>query len=103
MLGLDRARPAVEAVHVDARPWPRAASKSQALRFKATGSLSIRTWQADDDADYQRRTERIVASEPVDQLATPAQTLGRFSIFREGRYARSTDFVPPSRRFPDRR
>lgn len=103
MLGLDRARPVVETVHVDANPWPRAASRRRTLRFESTGSLSIRTWQADDDRDYQRRTQRIVASEPVDRLATPAQTLGRFSIFREGRYARSTDFVPPSRRFPDRR
>ena len=63
----------------------------------ATHGRLDRDWQAQSDRDFQGRTEKIVASEPVSLLTRPAPLLGRFPIFKEGRHARTTDFIPPSR------
>lgn len=73
----------------------------QPLVFEETAALTTGDWQARTDREYQRRTEDLVASEPVHWVSQPAQQLGRFFVFREGRYASSTDFVPPSHTTPD--
>ncbi len=73
----------------------------QALVFEETAALTPGYWQSRTDREYQRRTEDLVASEPVHWVSQPAQQLGRFFVFREGRYASSTDFVPPSHITPD--
>ncbi len=70
------------------------------LIFSETAGLSTHAWQANTDREYQQRTEDLVASEPVDWISAPAQQLGRFFVFKEGRYAASTDFIPPSRLAP---
>jgi len=67
------------------------------ITLSATHGRLERDWQAHSDREFQRRTEEIVASEPISLLTRPAPLLGRFPIFKEGRYARTTDFIPPSR------
>lgn len=72
----------------------------QAVVFEETAALTTGDWRATTDREYQRRTEDLVASEPVHWVSQPAQQLGRFFVFKEGRYASSTDFVPPSHLAP---
>jgi hypothetical protein len=66
------------------------------LRFSYSSALLGDDWRAASDEIYQSRTERIVASEPVSTLSAGARVLGIFPVFKEGRYSRSTDFVPDS-------
>ncbi len=63
----------------------------------ATAGLLTEGWNARSDRDYQRRTERIVAGEPVHAFTSPARFLGRLTFFKEGRHARADNLVPPSR------
>lgn len=70
--------------------------REPSLSFIEQATVSMGDWQSQSDEEYQRRTESIVASEPVHWVSQPAQQLGRFFVFREGRYASSTDFIPPS-------
>ena len=77
---------------------PRKTARPPAIR--ATAGLLRESWRARSDAEYQRRAERIVASEPVAFLSEPAPAIGRFPIFKEGRYAQADDFIPPSRLQP---
>lgn len=77
-----------------------ATERSDRLIFSASHGVLHRDWQARSDRDYQRRTEAVVASEPVSLLTRPAPTLGRLTVFKEGRHAKSTDFIPPSRVVP---
>jgi len=69
---------------------------SSAPQITASAALLTESWAAQSDREYQRRTNRIVASQPVDVFTRPARFIGRFPVFREGRYAAGTDFVPPS-------
>ncbi len=103
MLGLEREEMPIHQVDLAAKPRLEGSDDAGLVRFTARAAISPGAWQALDDREFQRRTERIVASEPVDTLSQPAQQLGRFFIFKEGRYARSTDFIPPSRIQPQRR
>ena len=103
MLELPRETLTGHRIRIGARPRLEADDRSPLLIIEARGAISPGYWQARSDRDYQRRTQRLVASEPVDSLSRPAQVLGRFFAFKEGRYARSTDFVPPSDLFPTRR
>lgn len=103
MLGLPRETLVGHRLRIGARPRLEEGYRNPPLVFEAQGAVSPGHWQAGSDRDYQRRTERIVASEPVDLLSKPAQALGGFFVFKEGRYARSTDFVPRSDLFPSRR
>lgn len=64
--------------------------------IKSSAALLSESWVARSDNEYQRRTHRIVASQPVDIFTRPARFIGRFPVFREGRHAAGTDFVPPS-------
>lgn len=103
MLGLPRERLLSHQVRISAQPRLEDGPPKPLLTLEARGAIAPGDWQASDDRAYQRRAERIVASEPVDVLTQPAQTMGAFAVFKEGRYARSTDFVPESDRFPIRR
>lgn len=67
-----------------------------APQITASAALLTGTWAARSNREYQRRANRIVASRPVDVFTRPARFIGRFPVFREGRYAAGTDFVPPS-------
>ncbi|RZU98641.1 hypothetical protein [Spiribacter vilamensis] len=102
MLGLPRETLVGHRLRMGARPRLEEGDRNPPLVFEAQGAISPGHWQAGSDRAYQRRTERIVASEPVDTLSKPAQALGGFFVFKEGRYARSTDFVPRSDLFPTR-
>ncbi len=103
MLDLKRSGLRGDRIRVRAQPRLEAGENRPPLTLTAAGGLSTRTWQATTDAEYERRMQQIVASEPVDALSTPAQILGRFFVFKEGRDAKATDFVPPSARLPRRR
>ena len=103
MLGLRHEDLPTHTVSLTAAPRLEHANAARPVRLKAGAAISAGFWQAVDDREYQRRAERIVASEPVNAISQPAQQLGRFFVFKEGRYAESTDFIPPSRIIPSRR
>lgn len=75
-------------------------TRDETIDLRAHAAISQGDWSAHSDEQYQDRTNQIVASEPVAVLTQPARWLGQFFIFEEGRYAQSTDFVPPSRITP---
>jgi len=103
MLDLEPARLRGDRIRLPAVARLAAGDTPSPVGLAAAGGLSPRLWQASTDRDYERRLQRIIASEPVDTLSKPAQVLGRFFIFKEARNAKATDFVPPSARFPRRR
>lgn len=103
MLDLQREGMPAHRVSLAVKPRLEAQRRQAPIHLEATAAISPGAWQALDYRRFQRRTERIVASEPVNTITQPAQQLGRFSVFKEGRYARSTDFIPPSRILPQTR
>ncbi len=103
MLGLKREAMPGHRVNLAVKPRLEARRRPAPIQLEASAAISPGAWQALDDRHFQRRTERIVASEPINTISQPAQQLSRFFVFKEGRYARSTDFIPPSRILPGAR
>jgi len=101
MLDLSKAGLAISEVKISVKASlePSQATNNSII-FDTKATLSSGDWSAFSDQEYQQRIDAMVASEPVDTLSLPAQTLGRFFVFEEGRYARATDFIPPSRLLP---
>jgi hypothetical protein len=90
-------KPAFQAHHAELTVSPTDAPDEHAptLRVNASASVIPADWQARHDRQYQSRTEGIVASEPLDAVTSPGRGLARFVLFREGRDADATDFIPP--------
>lgn len=103
MLGLERTGLRGDRVTLRVRPVLESGDDRPPVALTAMGGLSPRVWQAATDNEFEQRLQQIVASEPVDALSRPAQILGRFFVFKEGRDASATDFIPPPARLPTRR
>ncbi|MEX0374201.1 hypothetical protein [Spiribacter pallidus] len=91
-------QPALQSHHAERaiKPTTKLDEHASTLSVEASASVVSVDWRARRDRQYQSRTEGVVASEPLDAATRPGRGLARFVLFREGRDADATDFIPPS-------
>lgn len=89
--------PALQSHHAERAITPTTGLGQHASTLTVEASASVVTddWRARRDRQYQSRTEGVVASEPLDAVTRAGRGLARFVLFREGRDADTTDFIPP--------
>lgn len=98
MLGLPQETAPINTAAVNALALLDTVEPDKPITFNPTASLTPDSWVAHSDAEYQARLEQISYSGVVWAFTIPAHlVLGFLPIFKEGRYAAATDFIPQSR------
>lgn len=104
MLDLPQETAPINTGEISARALLDPVEPEKPVTFTPTASLTPDSWVAHSDAEYQRRLEQVSYSGLVYYFTVPAHTaLGFLPIFKEGRYAAATDFIPESRIHPNSR
>lgn len=104
MLGLPQEITPISAGRISARALIDPVQPEKPLLFESRASLSPNAWVAHSDSEYQQRLQQVGLSELLRVITIPAHTmLGYIPFYKEGRYAKATDFIPESRIHPDSR